>query len=144
MHTSFSTTKFAALMALASVVAGTNLPDGCARTAVVQSGNTCDDISAAYNVSTYQLAAVNGDMINVGCTNLYPGETLCLGIKDQDCDTTHVVVKGETCYSVAGAAGISVTTLLDNNPNLNTICTNMYTGEVLCTSSHVYVSITYT
>ncbi|OJA13782.1 hypothetical protein AZE42_07457 [Rhizopogon vesiculosus] len=53
MHTSFSTATFAALMALASVVAGTKLPDGCTRTAQVESGNTCDDISAAYNVSTY-------------------------------------------------------------------------------------------
>ncbi|OJA13776.1 hypothetical protein AZE42_07458 [Rhizopogon vesiculosus] len=144
MHTSFSTAKFTALMALALVVAGTKLPDGCTRTAVVKSGNTCDHISAAHNVSTYQLATVNSDVINVGCTNLYPGEKLCLGIKDQDCDTTHVVVKGETCYGVAADAGIDVNTLLDNNPNINKICTNMYTGEVLCTSSHIYVNITYT
>jgi len=40
------------------------------------------------------------------------------------------VKTGDTCNSVAGAAGISVNTLLQNNPNVNKICTNLYIGEV--------------
>lgn len=37
---------------------------------------------------------------------------------------------GDTCLSVAAAAGIPLNTLLANNPNVNTNCTNVYPGEV--------------
>ncbi|OJA13781.1 hypothetical protein AZE42_07456 [Rhizopogon vesiculosus] len=142
MYTSFFT-KFVALMAIASSVAGQGLPANCDRTMTVQAGNTCDDISAAYNVSTYQLASVNNATIDASCDNLYVGEVLCLGITGQDCTTTHVIQSGDTCSSVSTAADISINLLLQNNPNVNTICTNLYPGEVLCTGNQTYVNVTY-
>ncbi|KAG1726482.1 hypothetical protein EDB19DRAFT_226801 [Suillus lakei] len=141
MHAPFFTARLVALAAIASVVTGQTLPAGCDRAVTVQSGDTCDAISAANKVSTYQLAAVNSDIIDPGCGNLFVGEVLCLGITGQDCNVTHVMQTDDTCDSVAIAAGIPINTLLANNPNLNTICTNVYSGEVLCTASQIYVKL---
>ena len=48
----------------------------------------------------------------------------------QDCDTTHVIVSVDFCASVADTAGIDVNTLLANNPNVNSDCSNIYPDEV--------------
>ena len=48
----------------------------------------------------------------------------------QDCDTTHVIVSGDFCASVADTAGIDMNTLLANNPNVNSDCSNIYPDEV--------------
>ncbi|KAG2049928.1 hypothetical protein BDR06DRAFT_892817, partial [Suillus hirtellus] len=117
------------------------LPEGCDRNVTVRAGDTCDKISAANSVSTYQLAAVNSKVIDSGCDNLAIGEVLCLGIKGQDCKVTHVVKGGETCHDIAKAAGITEKTLLANNPNLGSDCSK-YTGEVLCTAKTIYVKNT--
>ncbi|KAG1768026.1 hypothetical protein EV702DRAFT_1145332 [Suillus placidus] len=143
MHASFFTAGLVALAAIVSVVSGQTLPAGCDRNITVQSGDTCNAISATHNVSTYQLAAVNSGIIDPACDNLFVGEVVCLGITGQDCNVTQVMQTGDTCYSVANAAGIPINTLLANNPNVNTICTNVYPGEVLCTASQIYVNITY-
>ncbi|KAG2095429.1 uncharacterized protein F5147DRAFT_642039 [Suillus discolor] len=118
------------------------LPAGCDRNVTVHSGDTCDKISAAHNVSTYQLATVNSKIIDSGCDNLGIGEVLCLGIKGQDCNVTHVLKGGETCHSVADATGVPEKTLLANNPNLGSDCSGVYPGEVLCTAKKIYVTNT--
>ncbi|OCH91733.1 hypothetical protein OBBRIDRAFT_791959 [Obba rivulosa] len=106
----------------------------CDRFFTVQAGDDCNAISAAQNVSTFQLALVN-PQIDPLCDNLFVGEQLCLGITGQDCETVHVVQAGDSCTSIADAAGISVSTLLSNNLNVNPICTNIGIGEVLCTAN---------
>ncbi|KAF8995623.1 hypothetical protein BDQ17DRAFT_1310833 [Cyathus striatus] len=108
------------------------LPANCDRQYVVRLGDVCDAISAAQNVSTYQLATANAGIINSDCSNLSEGETLCLGIQGQDCNQVSVVQSGDSCPGIASAAGISVATLLSNNPNIASDCTNIYPGEVLC------------
>ncbi|KAI0049667.1 carbohydrate-binding module family 50 protein [Auriscalpium vulgare] len=114
--------------------------DNCARSYTVSSGDTCDAISAAQNVSTFQLATVNKAKIDAACDNLAIGEVLCLGITGQDCSTVHVVVSGDSCGVITDAAGIPLSTLLANNPNINSDCSNIYPGEVLCTSSTIFVN----
>ncbi|KAI0777474.1 hypothetical protein BD413DRAFT_468040, partial [Trametes elegans] len=111
----------------------------CARNYTVQLGDTCDGISAKTNTSTFQLANVNADKINADCSNLFAGEALCLGITGQDCDVTHVVQSGDGCDSIADEAQTTEATLLANNPNVNSGCTNIYPGEVLCTADEVIV-----
>ncbi|KIK42206.1 carbohydrate-binding module family 50 protein [Suillus luteus UH-Slu-Lm8-n1] len=141
MHASFFTARLVALAAIASVVSGQSvLPARCDRNVTVRAGDTCDAISAANSVSTYQLATVNSGVIDSACDNLYIGEIICLGISGQDCNVTHVLQTGDTCFSVATAAGIPLNTLLANNPNVNSNCTNVYPGEVLCTASQIYVN----
>ena len=46
----------------------------CDRNYTVVAGDFCDGISAKENVSTYQLATVNADKIDVACDNLALGE----------------------------------------------------------------------
>lgn len=59
-----------------------------------------------------------------------PLQPLCLGITGQDCQNVTVVQSGDFCALIADNAGIDVTTLLANNPNVNSGCTNIYVGEV--------------
>ncbi|KAI0329365.1 hypothetical protein GY45DRAFT_878419 [Cubamyces sp. BRFM 1775] len=108
----------------------------CARDYTVIPGDVCDGISAKTGTSTFQLRFVN-QVINETCTNLSAGQVLCLGIVGQDCTDVHVVQSGEDCVDIAKAAGTSLDTLLANNPNVNSDCTNIYVGEVLCTADSV-------
>ena len=79
---------------------------------------------------SYQLAVVNIDTINSDCSNLYPGESLCLGWSGEDCSTVHVVRMDDTCDEVAADHGINTTMLYFNNPQLDSECSNLYIGEV--------------
>jgi len=114
------------------------LAQSCSRTYTVKAGDICDSISAANNVSTYQLAVAN-TVINSGCTNLSPGQNLCLGSPGADCTSTYVVKPNDDCDIVASNNKINSTLLRANNPQLNGGCTNMYIGEVLCVAGTVIV-----
>ncbi|THH16679.1 hypothetical protein EUX98_g9263 [Antrodiella citrinella] len=89
----------------------------------------------------FQLAEVNSAVIDPLCDNLFPGETICLGVTGQDCDVVHVVVEGDNCIAIAANASITESLLLTNNPNVNAECSNIGIGEVLCTAN---VTIPYT
>jgi LysM repeat protein len=110
----------------------------CSRTYTIKAGDYCDKISQAQNVSTYQLSAINPAIINKGCSNLTPGESICLGIVGEDCSTTQVVQPGDTCAGIASMNGLNLTILHLNNPQLDNSC-DIYVGEVLCTSKTVQV-----
>ena len=43
----------------------------------------------------------------------------------------HVVASGDTCYSIAVAADIELSVLLENNPNVDSACDNIYPNEVM-------------
>ncbi|KAI0089985.1 hypothetical protein BDY19DRAFT_984870 [Irpex rosettiformis] len=120
-----------------AVLSARDLPANCARTYTVVSGDFCDGISAKESVSTFQLALVNKAVIDAACDNLFVDEVICLGITGQDCDTVHVVQSGESCSGIAQTSGISFSTLLANNRNVNNDCSNIYPGEVLCTAPNV-------
>ncbi|KAH9921940.1 uncharacterized protein BXZ73DRAFT_24354, partial [Epithele typhae] len=108
----------------------------CTRTYVVKDGDWCDTISAANNVSTYQLAAVNPDIDDI-CGNLAIGSTLCLGTKAEDCTSTHVVIADDSCEAIQAAYSINSTMLTHNNPQIDDACDNLYIGEVLCVANEV-------
>ncbi|KJA17672.1 hypothetical protein HYPSUDRAFT_146264, partial [Hypholoma sublateritium FD-334 SS-4] len=102
----------------------------CSRSYTIQTGDYCDKISQAQNVSTYQLAVVNAN-VDSSCSNLIPGQTLCLAENAaEDCSTTYVVRSGDTCDDIASRAGLNTTILSLNNPQINAECTNIYTDEV--------------
>ncbi|KAF8528417.1 hypothetical protein BU17DRAFT_73482 [Hysterangium stoloniferum] len=122
-----------AAFAVLPLVAG---DDSCTRTYTVVENDFCDTISAANNVSTFQLAAVNPS-INPGCTNLMPGQQLCLGTLGKDCTTVHVVQEGDTCNIITSNHGLNATMLVTNNPTINSECTNIYIGQVLCVANEV-------
>ncbi|KAF8591712.1 carbohydrate-binding module family 50 protein [Ramaria rubella] len=130
----FATTLFTLVVLATSAVALT-FPANCARNYTVKAGDTCDSISAVQNVSTFQLANVNEGTIDPACDDLFPTEVICLGIIGQDCTNTTVVTDDETCVDIADKANITTSLLLENNPNVNPICTNIFPGEVLCTAN---------
>ncbi|KAJ7768534.1 hypothetical protein B0H16DRAFT_1366218 [Mycena metata] len=111
----------------------------CNRRYTIQENDICDSISAANQVSTYQLATINAGYINAGCTNLEPGDSICLGYAGEDCTTTYVIVADDTCDAITDKFSISSDTLRTNNPQINDACDNLYTGEVLCVSSKIQV-----
>jgi len=133
---------FAQLFAIAllAVSAQSVVADSCTRSYTIQAGDICDTISQAQNVSTYQLAALNSGNIDSGCSNLVPGNTLCLAEDAaEDCSTTYVVLPGDTCSDVTQKNSLNMTILYLNNPQIDDACSNIYPGEVLCTSQTVQV-----
>ncbi|KAI0045935.1 carbohydrate-binding module family 50 protein [Auriscalpium vulgare] len=110
----------------------------CARNYTVVQGDVCDSISAAHNVSTYQLAVAN-PQISDDCGNLVPGDNLCLGWAGEDCTTTYVVKQDDSIEAISGAAGVNSTVFLLNNPQIDSDGDNLYIGEVVCTSTSVQV-----
>jgi len=134
----FAKAIISAFLAL-PLVAQTGLAAQCSRTYTVKEGDICDSISAANQVSTYQLAVLNKGVIDSACTNLIPGETICLGNAGEDCNNVHVVALGDNCESVQNKAGINSTLLYQNNPQVNADCSNIYVGEVLCVAGGVQV-----
>ena len=100
---------------------------------------------------SFQLANANKDAIDSFCDNIFPGEVqfnhlralflvfpanggpaqnLCLGLEGEDCTAVVAIQSGDSCSAIASAANIPVSTLLANNPNVNTDCSNIYPGEV--------------
>ena len=78
---------------------------------------------------SYQLSAINPAIINKGCSNLTPGESICLGFVGEDCSTTQVVQPDDTCAGIAATNGLNMTILHLNNPQLDKSC-DIYVGEV--------------
>jgi len=136
----FASSVVAALVAL-PFFAQSSYAQVCSRSYTVQAGDICDGISAANNVSTYQLAVVNPNTINTDCSNLLPGESICLGYQGSDCTNTHVVQLNEDCDSVASTYGLNTTVLYENNPQIDAACDNLYVGEVLCVAPDVEVPV---
>ncbi|KAH9911266.1 uncharacterized protein BXZ73DRAFT_82454 [Epithele typhae] len=128
-----------ALLAVAALHANAQAAADCSRNYTVVAGDTCDAICQKENVSSFQLANVN-PVIDSTCQNLFPDEELCLGVVGQDCTLTHTVVTDETCVSIAAATGTTVELILENNPNVNSVCSNIRSGEVLCVAATVVVS----
>ncbi|KAK7461895.1 hypothetical protein VKT23_008327 [Stygiomarasmius scandens] len=130
--TQISTVVGAALMLVSAVNAQ------CARNYTVVPGDFCNSISAAQHSSTFQLANANPTTIDAACDNLQPGQVICLGLLGKDCTTTTVVESGVGCDTITADAGIPLSTLLHNNPNVASDCTNIFPGEVLCTSGGLF------
>ncbi|KAJ7724568.1 hypothetical protein DFH07DRAFT_758973, partial [Mycena maculata] len=50
------------------------------------------------------------------------------------CAQTYTVVSGDTCAAIESRTGISDAQLHSLNPSINSGCTNLQIGEVLCVS----------
>lgn len=87
---------------------------------------------------SYQLAVLNVG-INPQCTNLVPGETLCLGNADEDCSDTYAVQSDDTCESISEHSGVPLDMIFLNNPEIDDDCSNLYVGQV----SHIHPSFTF-
>ncbi|KAF7368297.1 Glycoside hydrolase family 18 protein [Mycena venus] len=116
--------------------AGGNSGGDCAQTYTVVSGDTCSGIETKTGVSDTQLHTLN-PAINSGCTNLEIGQILCLEAGtggDSGCTQTYTVVSGDTCSGIEATTGVSDTQLHALNPAINSGCTNLSVGQILCLS----------
>jgi len=114
------------------------LADSCKRWHTVQSGEICDSICQAESVALYQLFVLNPE-IDAECTNLMPGQELCLAKPNEDCKQVYQVKPNDTCEEVSEAHGIKLATFFYNNPQVNQDCTNLYIDEVVCVA-HDYIN----
>ncbi|KAF9043037.1 hypothetical protein BJ165DRAFT_217511 [Panaeolus papilionaceus] len=130
---------FAIAIVAGSVSSSWAAAASCSRSYTVKAGDYCDKISNEQKVSTFQLAAVNSPAINSDCTNLMPGQELCLGTAGEDCTETYTVIADDSCEGIASAGGFNSTILHLNNPQLTEECDNLYIGEVLCVAKTVQV-----
>ncbi|KAJ7265748.1 hypothetical protein C8J57DRAFT_1069155 [Mycena rebaudengoi] len=134
---------------------------GCAETYTVVGGDTCMTIESKTGISDAQLRSLN-PAINIGCTNLQVGQNLCLkaggggtgcgqpytvvsadtctAIESKTgagtvCTQTYTVVSGDTCAVIESKTGTSDAQLHAQNPVINTACTNLSVGHILCLSA---------
>jgi len=130
---------FSALVVALPLLA-TSVSAHCSRTYTVAEGDTCDEISAAKNSSTWQLAVTNIETINEPCSNLQIGKEICLGYTSQDCTSTYVVQQGDYCDLISSKFATNTTMLRANNPQIDDLCYNLYPGEVLCVANELLVT----
>ncbi|KAK1752213.1 carbohydrate-binding module family 50 protein [Echria macrotheca] len=106
--------------ALSSSPAPAPSAPSCESPYVVQSGDSCDAIALDLNVPTY--AIIRAGSLNPQCSNLQVGQSLCL---PSPC-TLYRVQYDETCDSIlAQHAGLDEISLLNWNPNINSLCSNL-------------------
>ncbi|ESK91741.1 carbohydrate-binding module family 50 protein [Moniliophthora roreri MCA 2997] len=102
----------------------------CTRLSTVQPGDSCDAIAQRNSVSIYNLQLINPPNT---CSGLIAGQAICVDSPLVNCSAVYTVDGSEGgCFNIAQAQGISLSALLDLNPNVNEQCTNIYVGEVLC------------
>lgn len=131
LRSAFTLTLMAGMAFVPSRAQFPSLDTACTRHYTVQEGDTCDKIGQETLTSTYQIMALNLPQSGPDCYNLQPGAQLCLGRYGNDCQMVYRATNSDTCESIAGQYGISVNTLLENNPTAS--CDQIYDGLVLCT-----------
>lgn len=137
MHKQIAPIILASALAIATLGTGNvsaqyaSRDTACTRQYTVVKGDTCDKIGQQTLTSTYQIMALNLPESGPDCHTLQIGAELCLGRYGNDCQLVHRARSSDTCESIAGQYGISVTTLRQNNPNVD--CGQVYSGLMLCT-----------
>ncbi|CZR70102.1 uncharacterized protein PAC_20003 [Phialocephala subalpina] len=115
-----------------TVTSTTATATSCAIPYTVQSGDSCNSIALAYNVSTFSIINPNG--LDSACDNLEAGVTICLA---SPC-TLYDVQPYDTCNSIilSQNPNITATQFLAWNPNINALCRNLYQfqGTYICVS----------
>jgi len=123
---------FALGITLSAIIGGYAQDDECNRFYTVQSGDTCDRIGKNEKAPSWQIRFENSDFIDVTCSNLYPGQHICLGVVGRDCQQVYVVKSGDTCASIAGLQGLTTEGLRSANWRAVGDDCFIYVGEVLC------------
>lgn len=118
----------------------------CWKSTLVSSNQTCDLLAAANNITTYDILNLNFDL-DSDCSNVYPGDTICLqGVRIPDlspppivpvCTANYTVASGDSCSTIAQKYSTYVSQIVALNPTLNYQCTNIAVGQVLCTENSI-------
>jgi len=94
----------------------------------VRAGDTLFSIAQMYNMATDRIIAANP---GININNLQIGQQICIPSTTPVCTGIRYTVKsGDTAYMIARAYGISLTALINANPNID--LSTLYVGQVLC------------
>ncbi|KAK4170747.1 LysM domain-containing protein [Triangularia setosa] len=115
----------------------------CNRWDKVRSGDQCDIIASRNGVTTAQIRTWN-NQINAGCTNLWLGYYICVGVPVTPpspvmpgivvtCNRWHLIASGNQCDNIASRYGISIAQFRSWNTQVNAGCTNLWLGYYVCT-----------
>ncbi|KFY40861.1 hypothetical protein V495_05216 [Pseudogymnoascus sp. VKM F-4514 (FW-929)] len=129
--------------------------DNCNRFYKVKKDDTCANIAAAVGVTIAQLATWNKEIGGTACTGIWADNYICTGVIGgtptdpgngvatptpvqpgmvTNCNRFYEVETGDTCASIASAAGVTVAQLATWNTQIGgTACTGMWTGYNICT-----------
>ena len=111
-------------------IAASLLPHHSGNIYTIKGGDNCYAIATANGVSLDALVAANptGE-----CNSLQVGQTLCIPPK---CSGSYYSVKrNDYCDAIASAGGVTLDKLLAANPGINSDCSNLQIGELLCLPS---------
>ena len=113
----------------------------------IYSGDSCDTIASAYQVTTQTLYSLNPQGLN--CQSLQSGQVICVPpiqgasatttpsqqviANPSSCTNYYLLFYGDSCDTIASAYQITTQTLLALNPTLN--CQSLPIGQIICVPS---------
>ncbi|KAK0546720.1 hypothetical protein OC846_005150 [Tilletia horrida] len=107
----------------------------CTKYYTVQSNDNCGTICSAFKITQAMFNKYNPE-INSGCTNLQGGLAYCVAsTNNATCTKTYQVVTNDNCGTIDQKYYLTLAQLRGLNPSINTDCTNIYVGEVLCVAN---------
>ncbi|KAI0204913.1 hypothetical protein F4808DRAFT_314831 [Astrocystis sublimbata] len=132
------------------LVARQGYSEDCTATYTVRSGDSCNKIRDHFG-DTFTLAEFYSwnPEVNSFCSNLYPGEIVCIGQGDNggappacpvpvktgiisNCDSCYKVKSGDSCAGIFTGKNITRAEFLAWNPDLDSGCTNLEIGYNYC------------
>ncbi|KAM7214751.1 hypothetical protein V8F06_009823 [Rhypophila decipiens] len=113
----------------------------CEKWYKIVSGDTCDKVAAKNKITTAQLSSWNN--VGTNCNGLQLGAYACVGVPGaatpmpnivSNCSRFSLVVSGDTCENIATKYFITVANFKKWNPYLNSQCSNLWLGALVCTN----------
>ena len=106
---------------------------------VVDGSEGCFDIAQDHNIPLDELYSLNPNVDSVDCTNIYPGEVLCVAPRasgpappvDMDCTRNYTIVIGDTCTSIAAKNSLTNIQLTQLNGD-GFSCDTLIAGQSIC------------
>lgn len=136
----------------------------CATKLSIPSGSSCSSVAAANSATVAEILAWN-PYLNSGCSNLYAGDYLCVSgnaltttitttatsttasaspTATKACTGTYTVQSGDTCGSIETTYSLTSAQFYALNPSVNTACSNLSVGQVLCVQGSTATTTTIT
>jgi LysM repeat protein len=101
----------------------------CIQWYIVASGDSCNVIGGKFDVTGSDIISAN-PTINVGCTNLQVGQSLC--IPDRSCLRKYKVESGDNCDSIGTSFGVTGSAIMSANPTIDSMCYYLQIGQIIC------------
>ncbi|KAI0861730.1 hypothetical protein F4860DRAFT_474929 [Xylaria cubensis] len=146
----FAAQVFSAPTSGHELVARQGYASNCTATYTVQPGDNCNKIRDQFGdiFTLTQFYSWNPE-VDSFCSNLFPGEVVCVGVGNptgappacpvpvktgliSNCDSCYKVVDGDSCSGIETSKNITLAEFLAWNPDLNSGCTNLEIGYNYC------------